>query len=167
MSPGDPLSGSVLRTTRSCSSACARATKHDPAGAASVVPLVGAGWLDVDEIARVHHLMCLRLSPEKKIITRSHEAKRNEADRVRRAAGLWPSPPRDLAAPDGRRPHNRQAAGLGPYQPPWASHPPSTAMVVPVMNDASSLARNATAVAISRGSAYRPIGVRRTMSSEE
>lgn len=27
--------------------------EHDPAGAASVVPLVGRGWLGVDEIARV------------------------------------------------------------------------------------------------------------------
>ena len=69
--------------------------------------------------------------------------------------------------PMGAGAHNRQEGGLGPYQPPWASHPPSTAMLVPVMNDASSLARNATVVAISRGSAYRPIGVRRTMSSEE
>lgn len=49
--------------------------EHDPADAASVVPLVGRGWLGVDEIARVHHLMCLRLSPDKKIIARSYGAK--------------------------------------------------------------------------------------------
>ena len=53
---------------------------------------------------------------------------------------------------DGHRRAGRSER-RSPYQPPWASHPPSTAMLVPVMNDASSLARNATVVAISRGSA--------------
>jgi hypothetical protein len=39
------------------------------------------------------------------------------------------------------------------YQPPYASHPPSTATSLPVTNEASSEARKATTRAISAGSA--------------
>jgi hypothetical protein len=126
-----------------------------------------AGWLDVAEIARVPLDVLETLAGEE-----THRQKRRgEAETRRRGCAELPgSGPPDLETsrhPIGAGAHNRQASGLGPYQPPWASHPPSTAMLDPVMNDASSLARNATAVATSRGSAYRPIGVRRTMSSAE
>jgi hypothetical protein len=52
-----------------------------------------------------------------------------------------------------------------PSQPPSASHPPSTRTLDPVRKDASSEARKATTRATSRGSARRPIGVRRATSS--
>ena len=44
----------------------------------------------------------------------------------------------------------RRRAGI--YQPPSASQPPSTATLVPVMYEASSLAKKATVAAISAGS---------------
>src|SRR6185369_9102422 len=57
-------------------------------------------------------------------------------------------------------PRWRLAAQLITAGRPWIAIPPSTTKHCPVMYDAAGIARNATAVATSRGSAMRPSGVR-------
>jgi hypothetical protein len=56
------------------------------------------------------------------------------------------------------RTHDTVSSGFMTHDGYWARNPPSTFSEVPVMNEAASLARNSTALAISSARPMRPTG---------
>ena len=107
-----------------------------------------------------------RIDPGQARKTRRDRLRRRRRRR-RRSGADWRQPVCEpaISTSSPPPPAGRQRPRQCPRVPPvttaclhCAVPPPSTGRITPVMNDAASDARNATAAAISRGSAKRPSG---------